>query len=305
MPMSARAGRRRSWTRAAACCPRRRRRRRSHVHAAARHIVHHGRPAARHRARRRWRRSSSGKPCRKLVVPSSGIDDGDQPLIGGAVGAQFFAHDPDVRELARRRCRGCALRRRCRRGSRSPWRSFSSQTSCAGDVASFGDEAAARRRRWRPCCARPGAADGTVGHGAMGSENVARVRLRLKDGTHLQRHPAFGRAAHRKLPRRRQELGRSCSTTHPASFFCVVDYHAITRPYEPAVLRAPHVGDGAVAAGRGHRSREGHAVHAVARCRSTPSWRGSSTRSRRWASWSGRRSSRTSRRGWRAFRPAC
>ena len=86
------------------------------------------------------------------------------------------------------------------------------------------------------------------------------------------------------------------------SFFCVVDYHAITIPYEPDDLRTRRreMMVSLLAAGLDP---------SVARCscsrwcRNIPNWRGYSTRSRRSASSSGRRSSRRRRRGRRAFPP--
>ena len=51
------------------------------------------------------------------------------------------------------------------------------------------------------------------------------------------------------------------------SFFCVVNYHAITGAYEPARAGAAHARDGRRPARRRHRPGEGHAVRAVAGAR--------------------------------------
>ena len=52
------------------------------------------------------------------------------------------------------------------------------------------------------------------------------------DVTNLQRDPAVGRAAHRELPRRGEELGAAAAPASSRSI-CIVDYHAITGAYEP------------------------------------------------------------------------
>ena len=88
------------------------------------------------------------------------------------------------------------------------------------------------------------------------------------------------------------------------SYFCVVDYHAITVPY---------VQRNFAAARTRWRFRCLPRVSTPAwprcsfnqRCRNIPSWRGFSTRLRPLASWNGRHSSRTRRSGRRALPPGC
>ena len=101
-----------------------------------------------------------------------------------------------------------AARRHGRRRSQSRCATFSSHVCNPRRTA---PRAAARRRRRRRAthlAAAPGSC------------------LCSTDVTGLQRHPAFGRTAHRQLPRRGAELGRSAQYE---SFISVVDYHAITR----------------------------------------------------------------------------
>ena len=83
------------------------------------------------------------------------------------------------------------------------------------------------------------------------------------------------------------------------SFFCIVDYHAITVPYEPADLRR-RTRDMAISLLASGIDPSRARCSCSQRSRNIPSSRGYSTRSRRSASSSGRRSSRRSRAGRRA-----
>ena len=76
------------------------------------------------------------------------------------------------------------------------------------------------------------------------------------------------------------------------SFFCIVDYHAITQPYAPDDLRR-RTRDMVISLLAAGVDPSAHARCSCSRwCRNIPSWRGYSTLSRHWASSSARRSSR-------------
>ena len=122
--------------------------------------------------------------------------------------------------------------------------------------------------------------------------------LRSRDGTYLQRHPAVRGAPHRQLPRCGEELGGAAA--HGG-----IDLLHRGLPRDHHRLRAgaasrPPTRDGARAARRGNRPGSVARCSCSRTCRNIPSWRGSSTPSRRSVSSSDRRSSRTSRSGRRA-----
>ena len=69
------------------------------------------------------------------------------------------------------------------------------------------------------------------------------------------------------------------------AFYCVVDLHAISVPYEPAALPENTLGHGRHPAGGGSRPGPLHAVRAEPRGRPTPTAPGSSAPLPPWASW--------------------
>ena len=182
------------------------------------------------------------------------------------VGVPFVSHTSDARRSA-----PCGRRRAARGGGHAR-----------------GEQ---RTRVGRPCDVRSGVVLACDASDAL---------ITFADVTDLQRHPALGRAAHRQLPRRGQELGRRCSTGR-------VDLLHRRLPRDHGAVRARRAPRRAGARWR-LAARGGDRSGDVARCSS--SRRAGTYRagvdlqhaSRRSASSSGRRNSRTSRSGRRASR---
>ena len=100
-----------------------------------------------------------------------------------------------------------------------------------------------------------------------------------------------GRAAHRQLPRCGEELGRAAARVRVDLLHRRLPRdHGAVRARASCAQRRREMAVSLLAAGIDPATS--HAVRAVGRCRNIPSWRGSSTPSRRSASSSGRRSSR-------------
>ena len=199
-------------------------------------------------------------------MPSSGSATKTSPSPSGASG-----RSPPRRGASRRG--GAASDRRAERRPRSP-RSTSLTKSNRPLVLPHrarrgGRRAAARPPRRAPRRRRsvasssgaPGRVVGVVrgaagrprlGHGAVAIAADG-ASLRSRHGTDLQRHPAVGRAAHRQLPRRGEELGGAAAHDGVALLHRRLSRDHRRRTTPRSCARAAR--DGAVAARRGHRSR--------------------------------------------------